>query len=89
MKTPLDEECVRFLPLSAQISGKNSIYNAWAILKRNLRQESTYLTSKADLFEELFELRNYLPSEYFERVFASISRSVLELSMVRGLSIKY
>ena len=67
----------------------NPIENAWAILKRNLRQQSTYPTSKDLLFFRLAEIWNTLPCSYFEQLIASMSRRVIELDKVRGLSTKY
>ena len=53
VKAYLDGEDIKVLPWPAQIPDMNPIENPWAILKRNLRKESAYPTSKAELFEKV------------------------------------
>ena len=89
VKAYLDAEGTMLLHWSAQSPDTNPIENTWAILKKNFRQGTTYPTSKAELFEKLSQVWGTLPSEYFERLIASMQRRVLELSKVRGLSTKY
>ena len=89
VKAYSDGEGIKLLPWPAQSPDMNPIENAWAILKRNLRQESTYPTSEAELFKRLSEVWDSLPSEYFERLIVSIPRRVLELGKIRVLSTKY
>ena len=67
----------------------NPIKNARAILKRNLLQQSTYLTSKDSRFGRLSEVWDSLSTEYFQKLVDSISDKVVKLNKVKILSTKY
>ena len=67
----------------------NPIENAWAILKRNLREQSTHPTTKDALFQRISDVWDSLPNQYFEKLIGSISKRVKALEDARGLSTKY
>ena len=85
----MEAECVELLPWPAQSPDLNPIENAWALMKRNLREHDTYPTFAVDLFEKLSELWNSIPSSYFERLIESMTSRVIELEKARGLSTRY
>ena len=85
----LDAEKVQLLPCPAQSSDLNPIENTWAMLKRKLRTQSTYPTSKSGLFERLSEIWDKLPDSYFEKLMQSMSTRVEESKRVKCLSTKY
>ena len=62
----LDEKGIELLPRLAQSPDMNPIENGWVILKRNLRQQSTYPKSEDLLFSKLAEVWYSLQSSYFE-----------------------
>ena len=85
----LDAEGIQLLSWLAQSPDMNPIENAWAILKRNLRKQSTYPTTKDALFQRLSDVWDSLPNKYFEKLIGSMSTRVKALKDARGLSTKY
>ncbi len=77
------------LPGLAQSPDMNSITNALATLKWKMPQESTYCTSRDDLFNILSEIWDSIPSAYFETLIASMNTRVFKLHKAKGLSTKY
>ncbi len=88
VRSYLDAEGIELPPWPAQIPDMNPIKNTWAILKRNLRQQSMYPTSKDCLFTRLSEVWDAIPSKYFEKLVASMNTRVTTLRTVKGLSTK-
>ena len=67
----------------------NPIENGWTLMKQNLREQDTYPKSAVDLFEKLSELRNSIPSSYFERFIESLTSRIIEFVKARVLSTIY
>jgi len=89
VRSCLEADCIDFLPRPAQSPYLNRIENAWTILKQNLREQNTYPTYKAGLFERLSDIWDSIPSSYFEALIASMTTKVKELKKVKSLSTRY
>ncbi len=85
----LEAEDITLLQWPAQSPDLNIIENAWAMLKRELRRNSTYPPSKDSLFNRLSEIWDSLPTSYCEKLIASMSSTVKEVQSAKGLSTKY
>ncbi len=48
-----DAEGIKMLPWRPESPDINTIENAWGIIKRNLRQQPAYLSSRDGLFERM------------------------------------
>ncbi len=75
----LKEKGIKLLPCPAQSPDMNPVKNAWAILKRNFRQYSTYPTSKNASFERLSQVWDKMPHSYFETLICSMPSRVKAL----------
>lgn len=67
----------------------NPIENAWAILKRRLRERSTYPTGADALFDALSEEWEAIPQSYFICLSNSMASRVAAVRKSRGSSTKY
>ncbi len=79
----------RLLQWTAQNHDLNPIENALAILKRNLRRQSTHPTTKEGLFARLSQVWDSFPDSYLEKLISSMSTRVKDVRRVKGLSTKY
>ena len=79
---------IQLLPWPSQSPDMNPIENAWAILKRELRQRTTYSNTVDGLFNELCNIWNSLPDSYFKSLVKSMPNRVRKLKNVRGRSTK-
>ncbi len=84
----LDAEKVQLLPWPARSPDLNTIENASAIVKRKLRMQSTYPTSKSGLYKRFSEIWDTLTDFHFENLIQSISTRVLVLKIMKSLSTK-
>ncbi len=89
MRTFLEAKQISLLPWPAQSPDMNPIENAWAMLKRNLREQNRYPTSKDSLVERLSEVWNSVLNSYFETIIASMTSRVKALEKAKGLATKY
>ena len=85
----LDTENVQVLPWPRKSLDLNPIKHIWAILKRRLRELSTYPATKDELFQKLSEVWNNLPANYFKKLVASMSSRCIAISNVRRDACKY
>ncbi len=67
----------------------NPIENAWAVLKRKLRQRPEYQRNADYLFEILQEEWYSLPDDYFTSLITSMNTSVSVVKANKGGSTKY
>ncbi len=56
VRTFLEPKQISLVPWLEQSPDMNPIENAWAMLKRNLREQNKYPTSKDSLFDRLSEV---------------------------------
>ena len=85
----MDATSISLMEWPAQSPDLNPIENAWALLKRRLRQRTSYLTNADNLFDVLCEEWNLKPDSYFSNSIRSMSTSVLLVRKLKERSTKY
>ena len=85
----MDATDISLMEWPAQSPDLNPIENAWALLKRRLRQRTSYLTNADNLFDALCEEWNLIPDSYVSNLIRSMSTRVLLVRKLKGRSTKY
>lgn len=85
----LNANNVDLLPWPAQSPDLNPIENVWGIMKRRLRMQSKYPNTADELYEQLCNIWNELPDDYFIKLAHSMVRRCNAVTNVSGKSCKY
>ena len=85
----LEAKGIDLLQWPAQSPDLNPIENAWAILKRRLRESSTYPSNADSLFAAISDVWDNMPDTYFKNLISSMASRVEYVKRVRGHSTKY
>ena len=85
----MDATGINLMVWPAQNPESNPIENAWALLKRRLRQRTTYPTNADNLFDALCEQWNLIPDSYFSNLIHSMSTRVHLVRKSKGRSTNY
>ena len=85
----LEANNVQVLPWPSQSPELNPIENVWAIMKCRLREIGTYPTTVDESYQNLCEIWDNLPSEYFTSLVNSMVNRTNVIKNVSGCSSKY
>ncbi len=75
---------IEILPWLAQSPNLNPIENAWGILRKQLRDTSTFPSNADALFDALSTIWNALPDGYFRTLVQSMPRRIATMKKTKG-----